>query len=137
MKQKLIIKIIPILFLSLFACDSTSEDPDGKWSDNIKLSEKEISFTSEPNTVMITTEGAGWWIDAIGLNDDWTYDLTDIDTTQESFMIEETEFTVERKNAKEIHISMTENSSADERVLKIALQAGNYFDSIKVTQSGN
>ena len=130
--QKIIaIGLSSILLLSLFSC----EEPDGKWDDNIKLSEKEVSLSAEPNTVVITTGGTGWWIDGIGLDDNWNYDFSDIDTTKDNFMIEEDEFIIERKNTNEIHISMTENQSSFERVLTIGLQAGNYFDSIKIIQS--
>jgi hypothetical protein len=135
MKEKLIFGIISILFLSLSSCKS--DEPDGKWDDNIKLSEKEINFTAESNSVVITTEGTWWWINGIGLDDDWSYDISGIDTTQENFLIEKTEFTIERRNANKIYISMTENQSDSERTLTISLQAGDYFDGIKIIQSEN
>ena len=135
MKGKLTLQFISILFLSLLSCESNN--PDGKWEDNIKLSTKEVSFSAQSDSVIITTEGTSWWINGIGLNDDWSYDISGIDTIQDNFLIEEPEFTIERKNAKEIHISMTENQSAIERTLTIGLQAGNYFDGIKIIQSGN
>jgi len=134
MKEKLIFGIISILFLSLLSCES--DKSDGKWDDNIKLSEKEINFAAESNSVIITTEGTWWWINGIDLNDDRSYDISGIDTTQENFLIEESEFTIERINAKEIHISMSENQSDTKRTLTIGLQAGDYFDGIKIIQSG-
>lgn len=135
MKKYLTIGVFSILFLNLLSCDS--EEIDGRWDDNIKLSEKNVSFTAELNSTVITTEGAWWWISGIRINDDWSYDLSDTDTSKENFVIEETEFRIERKNATEIHISMQKNQSNSERVLTIGLQAGNYFDGIKVTQSAN
>lgn len=135
MRAKFIFGIISILFLSLLSCQS--DEPVGKWGDVIKLSEKEVSFTAESNSVLVTTIGTWWWIVGIELNDDWSYDISDIDTTKENFLIEETEFIVERRNANEIHISMTENQSEMERTLLISLQAGNYFDRIKIIQSGS
>lgn len=134
MKRKLIFGIISILFLSLLSCES--DRPDGDWDDNIKLSTKEVGFSAESDSVIITTEGTWWWINGISLNDD-SYDISGINTAQDNFLIEESEFTIERKNTKEIHISMTENQSATERTLTIGLQAGNYFDGIKIVQSGN
>ena len=133
--KKLLFGIFPILFLTQISCDS--KEPDGKWDDNIKLSEKELSISAEINSVVITTEGTGWWIHGIGLNDDWNYDLNSIDTTKKNFVIEEDEFTIERKNATEIHISMTQNETGFERVLVIGLQAGNYADGIKITQTAD
>ncbi len=135
MKEKLIFGIISILLLSLASCNS--DDPIGKWDDNIKLSEKEVTISAESNSLVITTGGTWWWINGIGLDDDWSYDISGIDTTQDDFLIEENEFTIERKNANEIHISLTENQSDVERTLTIGLQAGNYFDGIKIIQVGN
>ena len=138
MKEKLVVGIISILFLSLLSCKSNEPDePIGKWDDNIKLSTKEVNFIAESDSVIITTEGTSWWIYGIGLNDDWSYDISGIDTTQDNFLIEESEFTIERRNTNEIRISMTENQSDTERTLTIGLQAGNYFDRIRITQSGN
>ena len=135
MKEKFLLGLISILFLSVLSCES-ADQPDGKWDDNIKLSTKEVNFTAEPNSVVINTEGTFWWISEIGLNNDWDYDLSGIDTTQDSFLIEEPEFTIERRNAREIYISMVENQSVDERTLTIGLQAGNYFDGIQIIQAG-
>jgi hypothetical protein len=45
-----------------------------------------INFTTEPNSVIITTEGTWWWVTGIGLNDNWNYNLSDIDTTKNIFL---------------------------------------------------
>ena len=135
MREKLIFGIIPILFLSLLSCKS--DEPDEKWDDNIKLSQKEVNFTAEANSTVVTTQGTWWWIHGMGLNDDWSYDLSTVDTTKENFVIEETEFRIERKNATEIHISMTLNETGSDRTLTIGLQAGNYGDGIKVFQTAD
>ncbi|WP_282122487.1 hypothetical protein [Algibacter mikhailovii] len=135
MRKKLMYVVISILFLGLLSCDKNTNE--GAWEDNIKLSHKEINFTAESNTVLITTEGNWWWINGIALNDDWSYDISEIDTTQDKFLIEDTAFTIERRNTNEIHIAMTENQTSSARTLTIGVQAGNYFDSIKIIQSGN
>ena len=127
--------IFGFFFLSLLSCDS--EEPIGKWEDNIKLSKKEVSISANANTVIITTEGTWWWIDGISLNGEHNFDMSDIDTSRENFLIEETIFSIERRNAKEIHISMNKNDSGSERILAIGLQAGNYFDRITVIQAAN
>jgi hypothetical protein len=134
MKEKLIFGIISILMLILASCNSN--EPDGKWDDNIKLSEKEVTISAASKALIITTKGTWWWINGIALDDDWSYDISDIDTSKEDFLIEENEFTIERKNATEIHISLTENKTNVERILTIGLQAGNYFDGIKIIQVG-
>ena len=126
-----------LLLLSLFAILSCSKDtPIGLWDDNIKLSQKEVEFDAKENTIVITTERAWWWIDEIHFNGSYI-NYEDLDTTLDDFIIEEPEFKIERKNATEIHISMSENLSDNERVLIIGLEAGDYFDGIRVTQSAH
>ena len=134
MKEKLIFGIISIFILSLASCNSN--EPDGKWDDNIKLSEKEVTISAESKALIITTKGTWWWINGIALDDDWGYDISGIDTTKDDFFIEENEFTIERKNATEIHISLTANQTNVDRILTVGLQSGNYFDGIKIIQTG-
>lgn len=135
MNMKKII-ILFISFLAIYSC-SDKEDPIGKWGDNIKLSQKVVNFTAEQNSTVVTTQGTWWWINGIGLNDDWNYDLNEIDTTKDNFVIEEDDFKIERKNTTEIHISMNPNQTGLERVLLIGLQAGNYGDGIMVIQAAD
>lgn len=134
MKQKLIFGIAAILFLNLVSCES--DEPVGKWDDSIKLSKKEVNFSAESDSVIITTEGTWWWVNEVSLNGKML-DLDGIDTTKENFTIEKTEFSFERKNYTEIFISMQPNPTESERILIIGLQDGNYFDGIKILQSGN
>lgn len=124
---------LTLFLLTILSC---SDSKDGDWDDNIKLSQKEVQFSSAQNTIEIATEGTGWWIGEISMDGE-LFDFNDIDTTKENFTIEETEFSIERKNATEIYIAMQQNPTESERVLIIRLQAGNYFDGIKITQSGN
>ena len=126
-----------MLYLVICAIFSCADRKEGDWDDNIKLSEKEVVITADSNAVYITTEGTSWWVHGIGLNDDWTYDFGNIDTTKDNFVIDETEFKIERKNATEIYISITQNETGEERILIIGLQAGNYGDGIKIIQSAN
>ena len=128
-----------LLLLSLFtilSCSKDKDSPIGIWDDNIKLSQKEVEFDANENTVMITTEGEWWWIVDIKFDGEYL-NLDSLDTNSDDFIIEETEFTIERKNATEIYISMSENPGDSARVLGIGLEAGDYFDHIKVTQSAN
>ena len=82
--------------------------------------------------IEILTIGTGWWIGEVSINGE-SFDLEGIDTTNENFIIIQTEFTIERKNSTEVYISMQQNQSETERVLLTGLQAGTYFDEIKVT----
>ena len=129
-------KKIIALTVFLLVVLSCSGSKDGDWDDNIKLSQKVVQFSSTNDNVEISTEGTGWWIGEVTMNGE-LFDLDGIDTTKENFIIEQTEFSIERKNSTEVYISMQKNQSETKRVLLIGLQAGNYFDVIKVTQSGN
>lgn len=90
----------------------------------------------EQNIIQISTEGESWWVNELSLNGK-LLNIDGIDTTKENFIIEETNFSVERKNAKEIHISLKENQTELKRVLLVGLQAGNYFETIRITQLEN
>lgn len=114
---------------------SDSERPVGQWEDNIKLSQKEAEFTAENNSIVITTEGEWWWIDHIAINGEVQSTLDGVDTTESNFIIDEEEFRIERRNSTEIHIEMTQNRTGSERILVIGLQAGNYFDGIRIVQA--
>ncbi len=133
MKTRTKLKIIGFLLVltSTISC-SESDQPIGKWDDNIKLSQKEVQLCVDNDSIVITTEGSWWWIDGIYLNGSSSFDRNEIDTTAENFIIDEIEYRIERKNATEIYIEMTKNETGIERKLMIALQAGNYFDSITV-----
>jgi len=121
------------IFLTGFFVKSCDRN-DGDWDDNIKLSKKIVNFDSNPNSITITTQTKNWWIDAISLNGN-DVNLTVTNTTQQNFVIDNSEFKVERKDGNKIIINMTENNTNFERTIKIGLQNGNYFDGIKITQA--
>ena len=125
--------IILILIAALnFSC---SDSKDGDWDDNIEISQKEFQFDSLENTANITTEGDSWWISRVFFRDGKNFDLNDIDTASDNFSINESEFILERKNGKEISITLFENNTGVERTFTVGLQDGNYFDGITITQS--
>lgn len=105
MKRFIHVAFLLFMILSAISCDKSTID--GEWDDNIHLSEKNIIISAEATTVLITTENSSWWVVEITLNDNSDYDISDIDTTQEDFVIATEDFIIERKNAKEIHVSMT------------------------------
>jgi hypothetical protein len=131
-------KIISILFLGFIFITflSCSKNEDGKWEDNIKLSTKLVEFNSSENLTTITTETNSWWLDGIAFNGN-QIDLQQINQTSQNFIVENSDFTIERINGNIIKIKMNENSTSAERIINIALQNGNYFDGIKVIQKGN
>jgi hypothetical protein len=125
------------LFLGIFflmSCSNNTEGPIGKWDDNIVLSQKSATLSSNTNSVTITTKYSGWWLNGISL-DNKIIDLTGINNLSENFIVTNADFQVERKNGKTIIITMNQNTTASERILYVALEGGDYFDGIKVVQS--
>ncbi len=120
-------------FIFILANSCAKTEITGLWDDIIKLSQKEVEVPAEKNSVLITTQGEWWWISDITFNDT-LIDKGNIDTTQDNFIIEHPEFSIERRNKTEIYIRMNENTSESPRILNIWLEAGDYFDSIKITQ---
>ncbi len=137
MKLKLIFGLLlSIMFLPLASCDSDKNGPniEGKWDDNIKLSQKTANFSSESNSVTITSEYDGWWLNGIALNKVGV-DLSNINKISKDFVVTNSEFQVERKDGKTIIITMNKNATNAERVLSISLQNGDFFNSINVVQA--
>jgi hypothetical protein len=132
MKKNFGILIIGIIFITFFSC---SKNEDGKWDDNIKLSTRLVEFNSNENLTTITTETNSWWLDGIAFNGN-QIDLQQINQTSQNFIVENSDFTIERVNGNVIKIKMKENLTSIERIINIALQNGNYFDGIKIIQKG-
>lgn len=123
--------IVLILSVFLFSCSDSGEV--GNWDDNIKLSQKEVQFTSAENSVVITTGQDGWWLLDVSLDGNTDFEVTE--NPDGLFLLEENEFIVERRSPKEIYIEMSANTTSTERILQIGLQNGNYFDGIRITQA--
>src|SRR5690625_1193548 len=131
MTKSIVLQAFFLITLLSFSC--YKNQPDGKWKDNIKLSQKTLHFDSSADTAIVTTESSGWWLNNIDFNGK-AVDISDVKVTAQEFVVEKPEFTVARKNEKKIIISMNRNNSGSERILRVALQNGDYFDGIKVTQ---
>lgn len=125
--------LIPVFVLILLHSCTDSDKALGEWDDIIKLSQEVVEVSAEKNTVLITTEGKWWWICEITLNDT-LIDIGNVNTTQENFIIEHPEFSIERKNKTEIYIRMNENTTGSQRILLIFLQSGDYFAPLKIIQ---
>lgn len=124
-----------VLFLTLLIICSCTDEKEGDWDDNIKLSQKEFKFDAAENIALIMTQGDFWCISELFFRDGQSFDISDIDTKAKNFIITESDFTLERKNGKEIVITLLENNTNDERIFTVGLQAGNYFDGITIIQS--
>jgi hypothetical protein len=128
-----------IFLLFVVVLSSCSKDsPDGKWDDNIKLSTKYVEFSSAQDSVIITTEGSWWWINAIMLGDStYNYFNNDIDFESDSYTISEDSFVVEKRDSYTLSVRMEANNDNKARTLKLSLQAGDYFDDVTILQAAN
>ncbi|PLW95330.1 MAG: hypothetical protein C0591_11220 [Marinilabiliales bacterium] len=129
------------LFLSIILISSCSkkDTPIGLWDDNIKLSTKNVEFGVNADSVVITTEGDWWWVAEITLNDSSYsyYNNENINLESDSYTIIEDHFVVERRDKNTLFIKLDENMTGEERVMIITLEAGDYFDHVKINQLAN
>lgn len=133
--HKYIIAIISIFLLS--SC-SDKERLTGDWDDIIKLSTKNVEFSANTDSITITTKGDWWWINWISIGDSiYTYNnRKDINLESNSYVIKEYCFIVKRsKNT--LFVKLNENNTGIERLMKIGLEAGDYFDGVSIKQAAN
>ena len=125
MKKVLILVIAGILFNSC-----------GKWSDNIHLSVKNVTFGAEADSIIITTKGTSWWIDNISINDTtYTYYNDDsINLLGDSYMLKNDCFIVEKRDRTAIFVKLDANTTGNERYMTITFEAGDYFDYVHIKQ---
>ena len=130
-----------VLTLSVFMMISCSDKKDliGKWDDNIKLSTKNVEFSAETDSVIITTEGDWWWIDGISFEDSTYsyYHHEDINLESDSYSIKENSFIVERRDKKTLFVKLNKNETENERNMNITIEAGDYFDHVNIKQAAN
>ncbi len=130
--------ILTFCIIIMSSC-SDKEDLIGKWDDNIKLSTKNVEFSSEVDSVTITTEGDCWWIDAITFENSTYgyYGREDINLESDSYSIIEEQFLVERRDKNTLFVKINKNNTGEERIMNITFEAGDYFDYVNIKQAGN
>ncbi|MFI3317405.1 MAG: BACON domain-containing carbohydrate-binding protein [Rikenellaceae bacterium] len=150
-----------LLALCLSSCDQIITQEDGDWDDIIKLSTRTLTLDATASSSHITTEGTWWWIlENIRIDDEifMLYSIEDEyipdpapsnyiaatfgDPTVNSWSNEyqiigfaHDWFTITRLSAQELKIDVEENTTGEQRELRIYLEAGNYFDYITVLQA--
>jgi hypothetical protein len=134
MKSYLILSLA-VLSITLFSC--TENKKDGDWDDNIKLSLKSAEFNAEGDSVLITTKGDWWWVDFISVNDRKFYDFSNINLESENYTIKQDCFIVERRKKNTLVIKLDANPLNTNRIVVVGLEAGDYFDNVKITQKSH
>ena len=136
--MKKLSKIIGLVTLTLIITSCSVREkvkPVGKWDDNIKLSTKNVEFDANQNSITVMTEGNWWWVTDVSVNGEVFNIPENINVLSESYIIKQDCFIVQRKDKNTLYIEIKKNQSNTIRIIKVGLQAGNYFDSIIVTQS--
>jgi hypothetical protein len=133
--MKTISKITLLLFISLsISCSKTDYDCLGCQDDTIGLSKTLVQFSAENNSATITTKGGEWWLSEISFDGN-KIDVSGLQREAYPLKIEEQDFTFERKNANEIFIQMTKNTSGKERKIWILLTHLNRGSHLNIKQS--
>ncbi|SDC30076.1 hypothetical protein [Pedobacter soli] len=132
MKKSIFYLLLTATLFFTISCNKGKEI--GKWDDNIKLSQKTASFSSNSNSITVTTETTGWWLDGITFNKA-NVDLKSIERTAQNFVVVQPDFKVERKDGNKMIITLNQNTTNADRLLSIGLQNGDYFDGVTITQS--
>ena len=132
MKKALVLKPGTLLIaIILFSC---VQKKDGRWDDNIQLSTKTAEFDTRGDSIVITTKGSWWWIVEISLDDSTKLDFDGINILSDQYKIVSDSYVVERRNSNTLFVSMEANPKKTLRILKVFLEAGDYFDGITITQ---
>lgn len=135
MKKNVFIILLGVFSLLFASCDSDSKDyPLGPSGDVIKLSQKEATFSSESNTITITSQYKGWWIYGIFM-DKSEVAKGEVNLLAENFVFKNADFQIEKKEGNTLIITMNKNTTNKERLLTVGLEAGNYFNHINITQA--
>lgn len=132
MKKNIFYLLVTVALFFTISCNKGREI--GKWDDNIKLSQKTASFSSNSNSITVITETTGWWLEGITFNKA-NVDLKSIERTAQNFVVVQPDFKVERKDGNKIIITLNQNTTNADRLLSIGLQNGDYFDGVTITQS--
>ena len=108
--------------------------PLGQWDDNIKLSTKSVNFSAATDSVTIKTKGSWWWISDIAVDTQHYYGFAGVDVQAESYSIKRDCFVVERRDKNTLFIRVDANPLNVKRIIRVELEAGDYFDGVTITQ---
>jgi len=106
---------------------------EGAWKDNIKLSDRSVEFSAQADSVIITTKGEWWWVCSISVDSNFFSGFT-INPDSENYKIEQDCFVVERRDKHTLFIRLDENPVNAVRIVRVGLEAGDYFDTVTITQ---
>jgi len=129
--------IIGLLAATAVLGSCTETKDEGDWDDNIHLSQKTAQFKADGDSVIITTKGTGWWVNGVTVVGKMYYSFPDVDIEADSYVMADDGFIVERRNKTTLVIKLDANSLNTERVMRVGLEAGDYFDSVTIIQEAS
>jgi hypothetical protein len=106
---------------------------DGEWDDNIKLSARNVEFSADGDSVTIKTKGTWWWVIEVSVNNVKYFNFG-IHADSVNYRIERDCFAVERRDSRTLFIKVDANPRDTVRIITVGLEAGDYFDRVRVTQ---
>ncbi len=133
MKRILHFNLLIVLVITFCSCADVIHK-DGDWDDNIKLSVRAVEFSALSDSVTITTGGSSWWINDVSVNNDWFYDFKGISFEADRYVIKQDCFIVEHRDKNTLFIKVEANPLNVQRVITVGLEAGDYFDRVRITQ---
>ena len=137
-----------------------SNEVVGKWKDAIKLSTNKASFGSAADSVVITSKGTWWWFTEIRTNSNIYYpireeggndnpsswyvkDRSDTLTYKIPGILKDAEYTInddffdiKKIGLNRLIIKLNANETSADRYVMIDLEAGDYFETVTILQSG-
>lgn len=132
MRKSFTISLLTLLIaFILFSC---TQEKTGSWDDIIQLSTKTAEFNAVGDSVIITTKGSWWWIIGISVDDSIRLDFKGVNVLSDHYKIADDCYVAERRNSNTLFIRLDANPKKTLRIVKIALEAGDYFDMVTITQ---
>jgi len=122
-------------FIAMISCSKS--DKLGDWDDNIELSTKSLEFDASADSAIVTTKGTGWWITDVSVlsgDEELTYYFDEYSTKMNNYTIQLNCFKISRRGPDAIYIELNDNLTGAERIVTVGFEAGDYFDSVVVTQ---
>lgn len=135
MKTRCFFGLLLIAFISTVSSCIEKVQTVGQLNDSIKLSTRRADLSASSDSIIITTKGTWWWVNDISVNGNYLV-FNPIETERESFAINGDWFSIERYDNQKLIVRVDKNTSAEERNIKITLEAGDYYDYIDVNQLG-
>jgi hypothetical protein len=132
--MKNILHFITIIVFTIVIHSCSDNKKEGDWDDNIKLSTRTVDFNASGDSVTIKTGGSWWWITDISVDTIYYYGFTGVDLQSDNYMIKQNCFNVERRGKNTLFIKVDANTLNVSRIITVGLEAGDYFDRVKITQ---